>query len=228
VALLDADDSWHPDKLARQIGVMCREADLVLTGTGSRVLAGDEHERHRFAPTDPAEQDPAADPQRPVALTRVTRRALLRSNPFLTSSVVVRREIGPRFTPRRDEAEDYDLWLSIVLRGGRAAVLDEELAYRHRDAFTAGGLSSELRVMERKELKTLRRARRDGLINPAEYGFASAWSLAKYARRWAAVDSVPDAAPDSERCTSSWMRRLRSPTTLIGRLPASDAGNSSS
>jgi glycosyltransferase involved in cell wall biosynthesis len=173
VAFLDADDAWHPAKLEVQVPFMVARPELALTGTGSRTIRA----------SDPVG---APDPIRvPVgdSATVVTRRSLLRTNPFFTSSVIVRRDVAHRFPTSRRFAEDYQLWLQLVLGGGEAMVLDAELAYRYKAAFGDGGLSGRLLAMERHELTTLRSVRKARLLTGPEYLATTVYSLAKYARR---------------------------------------------
>jgi glycosyltransferase involved in cell wall biosynthesis len=104
VALLDADDLWHPDRLRladRQVALApgaalwaCswrREDEPLDTLVDGRTLA----RRSR----------------------RVTRQALFTMNRMQTSTVVVRRSAvlaAGGFDPDRDGAEDWDLWLRLA------------------------------------------------------------------------------------------------------------------
>jgi hypothetical protein len=118
-----------------------------------------------------------------VTASRVTRSALLVSNKFQTSSVMVRRALSPRFDPKKRYCEDYLLWLQIVCSGGVAARIDLPLACQHKAVFGAGGLSGYLWRMEKGELEALQRVYREKLIGLPAFLLAAAWSLVKYFRR---------------------------------------------
>jgi glycosyltransferase involved in cell wall biosynthesis len=182
VAFLDADDSWHPRKLALQAAFMTDEPEVGLTGTGSRLIDlsatadGPGPGASHFGPVTATE----------VTTTTVTAKALRRSNAFLTSSTMIRRTLPLRF-PEWRTGEDYGLWLWVVLGGHGAAVLDAELAYRHKPPYGAGGVSGQLWRMERGELRALRDVRRRRLLGRAAFLEAATWSLAKFGRRLAVV-----------------------------------------
>lgn len=112
VAFLDADDVWHPRKLAAQLDVLRDRSDLALLGTDT----------FRWPATGFPEFEggPAAD-----AVETIPWRRLVVKNYFTTSSIVVRRaaleRAGP-FDPALRGPEDYDLWLRIT-EAASAAVL---------------------------------------------------------------------------------------------------------
>lgn len=106
VAFLDADDLWHPQKLATQIGFM-REQGVRFTSTGT----------HSFR--DEAEISPslALPAKAPDAVIEIDHRRLLRKNVIPTSSVVAERTLlvsHPFIEDLRYKAiEDYHCWLTI-------------------------------------------------------------------------------------------------------------------
>ncbi len=102
VARLDADDLALPERLARQRAFLDAHPDVGLLGTGAREL-------------DPAGREVAgvAPPQGDAAI----RRALIRRNPFVHSSVMLRREVLGRaggYDERLPVAQDYDLWMRLA------------------------------------------------------------------------------------------------------------------
>jgi glycosyltransferase involved in cell wall biosynthesis len=109
IAFLDDDDEWLPGKLAAQLeSIAAGEVDLVATNAlrsdGSLYFPG------------------------PATTHRPGRRELLSTNPLITSSVLVRRELihFPTAGWLRG-IEDYAAWLEAADRGARFLVLAESL-----------------------------------------------------------------------------------------------------
>lgn len=168
LAFLDADDSWHPLKLEIQYQWMEAHLDVALTGHLSVRLGLDEsfHVLHKHLNARP-----------------VGGRSLLISNCFPTRSIMLRREIALRFEPAKRYAEDYLLWLRIVLGGNSAWLLELPLAYSYKADFGAKGLTGQLWKMEIGELDTYKQICREGLISQTAFFALAALSLLKYLRR---------------------------------------------
>jgi glycosyltransferase involved in cell wall biosynthesis len=169
VAFLDADDSWHPQKIEIQYQWMLTHPDVAFSG-------------HRFC----VKRD-TAPPQSVVPATVVansfSRRALLMSNRFSTPTVMLRRSISNRFEETKRHSEDFLLWLEICLKGHEYASLSAELTYLHKAPFGEGGLSSDLVAMTRGELDTYTSLFRKGYINRPEHALLHCWCLLKFMRR---------------------------------------------
>ena len=169
VAFLDADDSWHPQKIEIQYQWMSTHPDVALSG-------------HRFSLKRDLAPSKSVSPATVVA-TSYSRRALLLSNRFSTPTVMLRRNINNRFEEAKRHSEDFLLWLEICLEGHETVSLSAELTYLHKAPFGEGGLSSDLATMTRGELDTYSRLLRKGYINRPEYAFLHCWCLVKYMRR---------------------------------------------
>lgn len=142
IAFLDADDVWSPDKLARQLDAMQRQG-LDLIGGHSGLVAQ-------------ATQAPqAGDAPAPLDTQPVTLRPAMLSNPFHTSSVLVRRDARVRFPDNGQLSEDYALWLQLIAAGWRCARHPQPLSFMYKPAFGASGLSARLWRMQRGELAAL-------------------------------------------------------------------------
>lgn len=110
VAFLDADDMWHPQKLALQLDAMRRQnAPLSCTAlvrvnvtTGQRVPVG--------------------------VPARITRKALLRTNVIACSSAIFdRNHYGSRHMPTLRRRQDFAFWLSLMADGSEAIGLPQVL-----------------------------------------------------------------------------------------------------
>lgn len=170
VAFLDADDSWHPEKVEIQYKWMVCHPEVTLTGHSSRQIK--------------LGKDFPALPGKWQA-SRITPRSLLISNRFPTRSVMLKRELPYRFVPGKRFAEDYLLWLTVVLKGHTATLLELPLAYSYKSNFGEGGLTRALWKMEKGELDTYTRIYRDELISLPTYLASLVHSFAKYLRRLA-------------------------------------------
>ncbi len=169
VAFLDADDTWHPSKLELQARFMREHPEFALSG-------------HRYV-------DSGRYPDLPVKLpyVEIGARELLLSNRFVTSSVMLRRNLGERFRAGQRHMEDHLLWMQMALRGRRPARIELGLVSFYKPQFGAAGQSADLRAMERGELANYWRLRAQRLISlPAALALCL-YSLIKFARRLAIV-----------------------------------------
>lgn len=119
IARLDADDVALPERLLRQATFLADHPDVGLLGTAAREVDASGRLLATVAP-------PTEDTE--------LRRLLIRRNPFVHSSVMIRRALLEE-TGGYDEtfpvAQDYDLWMRIS-RATRLANLAEPLVVRRR------------------------------------------------------------------------------------------------
>jgi len=117
VARLDADDVALPERLERQRDFLERHPEVGLLGTAAREVDATGREVGVVRP-----------PTEDAAL----RGALIRHNPFVHSSVMMRRsalEQAGGYDPSFPVAQDYDLWMRMS-RVTRMANLPEALVVR--------------------------------------------------------------------------------------------------
>ncbi|MGC8903500.1 MAG: glycosyltransferase family 2 protein [Fervidobacterium sp.] len=169
IAFLDADDAWHPEKIAIQLKYMMEHSDVVITGHGVRWFRSVDISITPL-PTH-------------FTIKPISRLQILLSNRLSTISVMLKREIDFRFEPTKRFSEDYLLWLSIILSGNKAAFIYLELAYTYKALYGQGGLSGDLWNMEKGELENYYILFRKKLINFVLFIFVSFFSLIKYLRR---------------------------------------------
>lgn len=168
LAFLDADDTWHPRKLEIQSAWMLSHPDYALTCHGSILCSRGE----------PVLLAAGGPPEREMAW-----RKLLFRNDVATRTVMLRRVISHRFPGGVRYAEDYQLWLRILLGGGAAMRLCLPLACSYKDGFGAGGLSGDLAAMHGGVVRCLDALREDRLISLGMYFLAAAFEWLKYGRR---------------------------------------------
>jgi glycosyltransferase involved in cell wall biosynthesis len=117
VARLDADDVALPERFERQRAFLDAHPDIGLLGTGAREV-------------DAAGRELAV--VRPPIEDAAIRCALIRRNPFVHSSVMMRRAIVQAvggYDPAFPVAQDYDLWMRMS-RVTRMANLPQPLVVR--------------------------------------------------------------------------------------------------
>lgn len=168
IAFLDSDDTWHPQKIELQYAYMQANSHVALCGHGHRLLTKN------------------ALPDWPVASVTaqpINKWALLLSNRFVTPSVMVRREVAPRFNLTQRHMEDHRLWLEILFGGARVVKLSAELAAIYKDQFGVQGLSAQLWLMERGELANYQSFYRQGFIKAYQFAALALYSALKFVRR---------------------------------------------
>jgi glycosyltransferase involved in cell wall biosynthesis len=142
VAFLDADDTWHPEKIRIQHGFMESHPEVALSG-------------HRLGVSPRQTTSTATRVADDYAVSTISRHSLLVRNAFSTPTVMVRREISMRFDEVRRHAEDLFLWQRIAFARLGVARLELTLAYVHKPLYGAAGLSADLWRMEAAELSNL-------------------------------------------------------------------------
>ena len=120
IARQDQDDLSYPERLGKQVEYMDLNPDCVLLGTAAEIWVGDKRsDRNHDHPTDHSTL--AFD--------------LLFNNPFVHSSVMMRRDVvlrigGYSTDPGRQPPEDYELWSRLARVGKVANLKDRLLVYR--------------------------------------------------------------------------------------------------
>lgn len=174
LAFLDADDAWHPEKIAVQADFMLARPHIALSG----------HRAGRFRSGEPSAPEregeggfrvgriggPATPPILPRGRASRARRIgagrLLSHNCLKTRSVMLRRSLPFRFAGDKRRSEDYLLWLEIALSGRSVWRLEAELAFSFKADIGAGGLTANPARMAAAERDTYRRLWRSGLLGP--------------------------------------------------------------
>ena len=174
IAFLDADDTWHPDKLRLQYAFMTAHPRVALSGN----LCDEELEVMPVA---------ASYPEQTITTRTISSFQLLFKNAFSTPTVMLRSDTPHRFAHGRRYCEDFLLWQQIAFSGCKVVRLEAPLAQLHKPVYGASGLSGNLWKMEQGELANFLQLRRDGCIGLPTYLVACGFSLLKFARRWAVV-----------------------------------------
>ncbi len=127
ISFIDSDDEWiDKDKLKKQVDFLDDNLDYVMVGTSGIIT--DENKSKIFDYSVP-ESD------------FLIRQSILIKNPFIQSSVVIRKniliEVG-LFPFREDiNAEDYSLWLMLGLKGKLFNLISPMTSYMLREGNTS-------------------------------------------------------------------------------------------
>ena len=170
IAFLDADDAWHPNKLKIQYEFMQQNPDILITG-----------HCHRIESHDPNWSSYAL--QVPEVKKVFSLMRLLIVNPIITPSVMISKKCSQRFCSGMRFMEDYQLWLTIVVNGGKLARLNSELACIFKPAFGSSGLSSHLWQMEKGELRAYSSIAKGNILIAFLLPGLLTYSLIKFFRR---------------------------------------------
>lgn len=168
IAFLDADDAWHPKKLEIQYKWLEAHPEVAFCGHQIEVVSSISE---------------IATTMGIVPYRKIGHREWLFSCCFSTISVMLRRDLPFRFTPGKRFAEDYLLWLRIVLNGHDAWRIEAPLAFCFKPLYGSGGLTMNLWEVEKGELDTYSRVYREGLISLAAFIMMVLFSLLRYLRR---------------------------------------------
>lgn len=111
VAFLDADDSWRPGKLAKQLLAM-EQSGAVLCATARELMDAAGRLSGKVIPVK----------------ERITYRELLKHNSISCSSVLMKAEVAREFPMHHEDShEDYIMWLEILQKYGFACGVNEPL-----------------------------------------------------------------------------------------------------
>lgn len=174
IALLDADDWWQPEKLARQLAILQENPGIDFLGTNRN---GEHWKQWLFKKFD--------------HLTPISAKLLLYKTFFVTPTVIFKRSVltvTGFFDETQRYAEEGNYWIRVCHQH-HCVLLNESLVITGdgKPDFGFSGLSSNLKEMEKGELRNMRLGYRLGVVGRMEYLFLVIYSLIKYIRRIAIV-----------------------------------------
>lgn len=175
IAFLDADDTWHPQKIAVQLPLFERDPEIVISG----------HLCDVGQLGDPYQDVPKSAEHLSELCELISPSSVKVANPWSTPTVMLRKSIERRFDEGHTACEDYLLWAEIILSGAKGVRINLPLARLYKARFGAGGLSGNLWRMEKGELAAYRKLYQARRLNVFEWGGLSAYSLLKHTRRMA-------------------------------------------
>ncbi len=172
VAFLDADDAWCSRKIEIQYAWMQDHPAYKLTC----------HCYVQSVSINTNSLDVSANLER-ILYNPIKVGTLLYSNAFATRTVMIRRDLPFRFKEGKRYAEDYLLWLDMIINGVCAAKIEIPLAVAFKGDFGDGGLSANLLKMELGELDCYRQLYKKRLIAFPLLIAVASYSVIKFLRR---------------------------------------------
>lgn len=170
IAFLDADDSWHPEKISYQYKWMKNHPEFGLSCHLSVVADSPQHREWVG---------------KRIGIRDIRRLPMLFRNQIPTRTVMARRSLEQRFPAGIRYAEDYRLWLTMLSKGVRVAMILYPFAYSYRAASGQEGLSSHWKEMHRGVLACYRALYLEGAISRGLWFSAATLEHFKLAMRLA-------------------------------------------
>ena len=164
VALLDADDVWHPDMISRQVAALEREqADLVCA----------KYTRYKYGFWKP-------DSNVKFKVKKLTLFNFIIRNPIKTPTVLFRRHIGLQFPAHLRRCEDYYAWINLLNNNVRIVLNNDVLAYGFKHEIGESGLTGDIRLMHLAHRACIKELYDDGVLPFFGYIFSFVFELAKF------------------------------------------------
>lgn len=168
IAFCDADDTWEPDKIQKQVCVL-REHEIDLLG-------GNHTDSVLKILTKPITQ-----------LHRGTVRELCIKMFPQTSTIIMRRSVFEQiggFCETQHYAEDGNFFMKVAAQYRYYYMPDRLVVYDGgKQGFGESGLTANLKGMNDGLIKNLKEMRRNGYISFPFYLLMRVWNAVKYARR---------------------------------------------
>ena len=108
IAFLDADDAWDENKIAIQHSWMIAHPDIIMSGHSHFI-----YKKDCYQSIIDNEIEPNAE--------TISKLSILTKNPFVTPSIMLKRELSYRFKNDKRYCEDQLLCSEIVLNGNKVS-----------------------------------------------------------------------------------------------------------
>lgn len=168
IAFLDADDSWHPEKIALQWAWMQAHPEIDVSGHRSVIVSIEK------SPLQPLGE---------MSARTLSVNALLWSNVLPLRTVMLKTRLIERFLPGKRQAEDYLLWLTLGFSSARLVLLSLPLAYSYKADFGQAGLNGQLTKSFYGVIDTYYRIYQSGKLSFLKLGCLIGWATIKHLRR---------------------------------------------
>jgi glycosyltransferase involved in cell wall biosynthesis len=168
IAFLDADDSWHKDKIKIQYHWMLKNPEVDMTC-------------HITKMREKIEIDKDIN-KKNMSILKINFLGMLFKNSVSTTTVMLKTCLTSRFPEKKYYAEDYHLWLELLTTDCKLVLIDCPLAMNYKQ-FASSNLSSNFIKMEFGEQEIYKKNLLEGNISIFMYLAASSFSWIKFVRR---------------------------------------------
>ncbi len=166
IAFLDADNAWHPEKIEIQYNWMLENSNVDICGHIKPSVIINQ----KFILSK-------AKLKKNFNADVINKNKLLLSNPFETSSIMLKRNIRLRFDVSKRYCEDYLLWMKICFEGYTIYLLDLNLVYIYNQPKS---LSSNKLAMRLGDIDNYINLCQEHYINIFQAAILIAYSLIKF------------------------------------------------
>lgn len=168
LAFLDSDDTWHPKKLSIQYAFMKNNSDVVMSAHKSVIMKKSNEYKIDL---------------KQKHIHKIGKIRILFFNFIPTRTVMLKKDINYRFLPDKRYAEDYLLWLMIILSGQSAYFIDCPMALSYKHEYGEAGLTKSLSKNLDGVLDTYKRIFKKQFINFAVYILVVLFAYISHVRR---------------------------------------------
>lgn len=166
IAFLDSDNAWHSDKIEIQYNWMVKNSNVDICGHIKPSVIDNQN----FIQSK-------VKIQKSFTAYLINKNKILISNPFETSSVMLKRNIKFRFDLSKRYCEDYLLWMKICLEGHSTYLLDLNFVYIYNQPKS---LSSNKLAMRMGDIANYINLCREDYINIFQAAGLIAYSFFKF------------------------------------------------
>jgi glycosyltransferase involved in cell wall biosynthesis len=176
IAFLDSDDAWIENKISIQYSWMRSHSDVSVTGHKHVILDDDSV----LSLTNKDEE---------LDITPVSKIFMLTRSPFITPSIMIKREVKYRFKHDKRYCEDYLLLAEMAMDDCKIVKIDTPLVILFKEPFGVSGLSANTQKMLWGEVEVYNILAKSKKISNFYSYCLALWSLIKYARRAVIIHS---------------------------------------
>jgi glycosyltransferase involved in cell wall biosynthesis len=170
IAFLDSDDAWDENKIFIQYSWMASHSHISVTGHNHVV----SNNNSALIPTNKDDE---------LNITPVSKFFVLTRSPFITPSIMIKRDVKYRFKHDKRYCEDYLLLAEMAMDNCEIVKINRPLVILFKEAFGVSGLSGDTKEMFFGEVDVYNILVKNSKLSPFYFYLLFFWSFVKYLRR---------------------------------------------